>query len=118
MKIAEALNIIDEGWVKKKRGFRVHFQKQVDSEFITDYVPNKEEKPLESDVVTWRLAWKLFQAAKSENPVTGEGEMVNIYVVDDLGNPVKSYATNQLQIYNEKDMGESPTYLSAKNTNS
>ena len=100
MKIAEGLKIIDEGWVRKQKGFRVHFQKQVDSEFITDYVPGTDEKPLDSDVAAWRLAWKLSQTAQSENPEISDSDIVNIYVVDDLGNPVSYYATNQPKVFN------------------
>ena len=44
MKVSESLKIIDEGWVKKPKGFRVHFQKRVGSEWITDYAPGEEEK--------------------------------------------------------------------------
>ena len=40
----------------------------------------------------------------------------SIYVVDDLGNSVKFYATNQLLIYNEKETEARPAYLSTKNT--
>ena len=100
MKVKDALDIIDEGWVKKPKGFRVHFQKMVGSEWITDLVPGEEEKPLDSDVVAWRLAWKLSQAGKSTPPEISEGDMVNIYVVDDLGNPVRFYGTNELTVLN------------------
>ena len=100
MKIKEALKIIDEGWVQKPKGFRVHFQKKVDSEFVTDYIPGIEENPMNSDVVAWRVAWKLSQASRSEEPGSTDGDIVNIYVVDDSGSPVKFYATNQLKVYN------------------
>ena len=42
MKTKEALKIIDERWVKKRKGFRVHFQKMVNAELKTDYIPPEE----------------------------------------------------------------------------
>ncbi len=102
MKISESLKIFDAGWVRKSKGYRVHFQKKVDNEFITDHVPNLKGNPLDSDVVAWRVAWKLYQTTKSDMAENSEPEFVNIYVVDDLGNPVKFYVTNQLKVYNSK----------------
>jgi hypothetical protein len=29
-------------------------------------------------------------------------ELVNVYVVDDLGNPIKYYATNKTEVFNPK----------------
>ena len=101
MKISESLKIIDEGWVKKPKGFRVHFQKRTDSKWITDFAPGEDEKPLDSDVVAWRLAWKLSQAGESDPKGTSEGDMVNLYVIDDSGNPIKFYGTNELTVLNE-----------------
>ena len=82
------------------KGFRVHFQKMVNSEWVTDYAPGEEEVPLDSDVAAWRLAWKLSQAGKSNPQEMSEGDMVNIYVVDDSGNPIKCYSTNECTILN------------------
>jgi hypothetical protein len=101
MKISESLKIIDEGWVKKPKGFRVHFQKKIGSEWITDYAPGEDEEPLDSDVVAWRLAWKLSQAGKSDSKGTIEGDMVNLYVIDDVGNQIKFYGTNEFTVLNE-----------------
>ena len=103
MKISESLKIIDEGWVKKPKGFRVHFQKMVNSEWVTDYAPGEEEDPLDSDVVSWRLAWKLSQAGKSNPPEMSEGDIVNIYVVDDSGNPIKFYGMGEFMVLNEHE---------------
>lgn len=103
MEVNKALEVIDEGWVRKPKGFRVHFQKQVNSEWVSEYVPGEEEKPLDSDVVAWRLAWKLSEAKKSEKPEIDDGDLVNIYVVDDLGNPIKYYASNQFEVFNRKE---------------
>jgi len=103
MKISESLEIIDKGWVKKPKGFRVHFQKRVGSEWITDYAPGEEENPLDSDVVAWRLAWKLSQAGKPNPPEINNGDMINIYVVDDSGDPVIFYGTNQPRVLNMRE---------------
>jgi len=99
VKTKKAMEIIDEGWLRRPKGFRVHFQKMTDSELVADYVPDMKDKPLTSDVVAWRLAWKLSEAAKSQDPEIKDGDIVNIYVVDDEADPVKFYGTNQLEIY-------------------
>lgn len=104
MKTKEALEIIDEGWVKKRKGFRVHFQKMVNSELITDRVPGEEARPLDSDVVAWRLAWKIAEATKTGRPEIRDGDIINVYVVDEKGNPINYYATNQPEIFNAKDI--------------
>ncbi len=103
MNVNEALKVIDGGWVRKPKGFRVHFQKYVNSEWVTEYSPGEKEKALNSDVVAWRLAWKLSEATKSDKTEIGEGDLVNIYVVDDLGHPIKYYALNQFEVFNSRD---------------
>jgi hypothetical protein len=104
MKTKEALKIVDEGWVKKRKGFRVHFQQMVNSELITDYVPPQEVKPLDSDVGAWRLAWKLSETTKTDSTEISDGDLINVYVVDEEGNPVNYYATNQPEIFNARDV--------------
>ncbi len=104
MKVSEALKVIDDGWVRKPEGFRVHFQKQEDAEWVTEYSPGEKQKALDSDVVAWRLAWKLAEAGKSDTPESDDGALVNIYVVDDLGNPIKYYASNQFDVFNPRDI--------------
>ncbi len=104
MKLLEALKIIDKGWVEKPKGFRVHFQRQINGEWVTDYVPGEKDKPLDSDVAAWRLAWKLTQATKTEGTGTGDETLVNIYVVNDLGEPIKYYALNQFKVFNPVDI--------------
>jgi len=103
MKVIEALKVIDDGWIRKPKGFRVHFQKHVNSEWVAEYSPGEKEKALNSDVVAWRLAWKLSEATKSDGTEIGEGDLVNIYVVDDLGHPVKHYALNQFEVFNSME---------------
>jgi len=104
MKVNEALKVIDEGWVRKPKCFRVHFQRQVDFEWVTEYAPGEKEKALDSDVVAWRLAWKLSEAAKPDKTEIKEDELVNIYVVDDLGNSIKYYASNQFEVFNRREI--------------
>jgi len=95
MKISELLKVVDEGWVRKPKGFRVRFQTRKDGAWVTDTMPGENESLLDSDVVAWRSAWKLLQAANS-----GTGEYVNITVVDDRGKPVRCYATGDFDVYN------------------
>ena len=103
MKSVEAYKIIDEGWVKKRKGFRVRFQKQVDSEIITDYFPDMDDGPWLSEIAIWRMAWKLAESKKSDTPDINAGDLVNIYVIEDGGNPIKYYATNQFEVFNQID---------------
>jgi hypothetical protein len=104
MKSAEAYKIIDEGWTKKRTGFRVRFQKQVDSEIITDYFPDMDDGPWLSEIAIWRMAWKLAESRKSDTPDINAGDLANIYVIEDGGNPIKFYATNQFEVFNQIDI--------------
>ena len=104
MKYNEAIKIIDEGWVRKCKGFRVCFQKQSNDEIITDYVPDSDEKPLESDVVAWRLAWKLAQAQKGDGTEPDGEKCFNIFVVDDLNNPIIHYGTGESEVFIQKNI--------------
>ncbi len=101
MKTKEAYKIIDEGWVKKRKGFRIRFQRQIDSEIITDYFPDMDEGPWLSEIAIWRMAWKLAESRKSDTPDISAGDPVNISVIEDGGNPVKYYATNQYEVFNQ-----------------
>ena len=100
MKIAQALKVIDSGWVKKDKGYRVRYQRQTKDGVETEHTPGLDDAPLDSDVAAWRTAWKLQQATQEENSEFGEGRMINIYVVDDEGEPIRYYKTNELKIYN------------------
>jgi hypothetical protein len=92
----EALEIIDKGWIRKPIGYRVHFQKKKGDEWRAVYVPDIDNDVYDSDVVAWRIAWKLSQAVFSPD---GEPEMADIYVVDDAGNKIKYYATGDYQVF-------------------
>jgi hypothetical protein len=106
MKSIEAYKIIDEGWVKKRKGFRVRFQKQVDSEIITDYFPDMDDGPWLSEIAIWRMAWKLAESRKSHIPDINAGDLVNVYVVDHEDNPVKYYATDKFEVFNQINIKE------------
>ena len=101
MKIGQALKVIDQGWISKNKGYRVRYQRQIDSNTETEYTPGLDDPPLDSDVAAWRTAWKRYQATREENPEFGEGKMINIGVVDDGGELVKYYKTNDYKVYNE-----------------
>ena len=104
MDIAAGMKIIKEKWITKPLGFRVRFQKKIDGTLVTEYSPGISDTLLDSDVVAWRYAWKLWVSTKSDTADIVDGEFVNITVVDDKDNPVKYYATNQVTIYNVKTL--------------
>ena len=101
MKIGKALKVIDEGWVQKDNGYRVRYQRQTSGGVETEYTPGLDDAPLDSDVSAWRTAWKLVQATQSENSNFGEGQMINVTVVNDQGDPVRYYKTNEEMVYIE-----------------
>jgi hypothetical protein len=104
MDIAAGMKIIKEKWITKPLGFRVRFQKKIDDTLVTEYTPDISDNLLDSDVVAWRYAWKLWVSTKSDTADIMEGEFVNITVVDDKDTPVKYYASNQVTTYNVKTL--------------
>ena len=104
MKLSESLKLIDTGWVKKRKGYRVQFQKLVKGEVITDYVPSPEEKLLDSDIAAWRLAWKLAQCKTDNEDENIDQDLFNIYVVDDEGNQMDYYAANKPTVFKPRDI--------------
>jgi hypothetical protein len=103
MKVSEALNVIDAGWVRKAKGFRVQYDKWNGSAWVTEFSPDEDKTPLNSDVVAWRLAWKLAQATVPDTQEIEEGQLANLHVIDDLGHPIKYYATNRFERFNERE---------------
>jgi hypothetical protein len=103
MNLKELYKTIDENRAKKRSGYRIQFQQKVDAEILTITIPDLDEKSWQSDVATWRLAWRLAESRQSDPPDINGGDSVNITVVDDEGNPVKYYATNQLEAFNQVD---------------
>jgi hypothetical protein len=104
MDIAAGMQIIKEKWITKPLGFRVRFQKKIDDTLVTEYTPDISDNLLDSDVVAWRYAWKLWVSTKSDTADIMDGEFVNITVVDDKDTPVKYYASNQVTTYNVKTL--------------
>ena len=104
MKSKEVYNIIDEGWVKKRTGYRVRFQRMVDDEMVTDYFPDLDDGPWLSEVSIWRMAWRLAESRQSDPPDINAGDLINITVVDHEDNPVKYYATNRFEVFNQIDI--------------
>jgi hypothetical protein len=102
MKLAAGMKLIEEQWIVKPKQFRVKYQQLVDSELLTLYSPEMNTAGLDSDVTTWRYAWKLFKATRTDAPEIQEGEFVNICVVDEQDNPIKYYVTGEKEIFNEK----------------
>jgi hypothetical protein len=102
MQISEGLEIIQAGWVRKPKGFRVKYQKLVDGQLATELSPPEESALLDSDVVAWRYAWKLFMTTRSDTADIREEELVNIHVVNDADEKVKYYATNHYEVFNKK----------------
>jgi hypothetical protein len=100
MKIADAMKIIDNNWIEKKKGYRVCLQRRVGNRWQEEYTPGEESSPLDSDVTTWRFAWKLAQSTPLQSSETREGDMVNIFVVDQDNNPINYYATGKKEIFN------------------
>jgi len=103
MNSKQAYEIIDEGWGKKRTGYRVRFQRPVGTEMVTDYFPDMDDGPWLSEVATWRMAWRLAESRQSDPPDIKAGDLVNITVVDHEDKPVKYYATNQFEVFNQVD---------------
>lgn len=102
MKLAQGLKLISDGWIRKPKGFRVRFQQMKESQLETGYSPGLEDKALDSDVTTWRYAWKLYMASKVQGDAIAEGELVNVTVVDDTDTPIVYYVTGKTKIFNPK----------------
>jgi len=100
MKITDAIKIIDDNWITKPKGFRVCMQRREGSEWVIDYTPDEKAAPLDSDVTTWRTAWKLSVSTPLRDGAPQEGDLVNIFVVDQDNNPVDYYATGEKETFN------------------
>jgi len=103
MKIAEAMKIIDQKWVEKEAGFRVQFKRYTGSEWVADISPPADAAALDSDVTTWRLAWKLAESTPLTDEAPQEGDMAEIQVVDQNGDPVENYTTGEKDVFNRLD---------------
>jgi len=103
MKLKEAMKSMNEGWIRRKKGFRIRFEKLVGSQWVTDYFPDKGEKPLNSEVSAWELARRFAESNLSGGDEIQEGDIVNISVVDDSDTAVNFYGTNEPRIFNTRD---------------
>jgi hypothetical protein len=99
MKINDALNRIDAGWVRKPGGFRVQFDIYANGSWNTDYSPEESIAPLNSEVTAWRLAWKLAQTSPPDPVRFRDGDLANIFVVDEQGARIPSYITGDYDAY-------------------
>ena len=103
MKIADAMAATDLGWGRKIKGYRVRYQRWHENSLVTEHTPELEGEPmLQSEIAARRLAWKLWQA----NCGGGENELFNLVVVDDNNDPIKSYVTGEIEIFNPRDFGQ------------
>ena len=101
MKIADAMKTIDKNWIEKKKGFRVSMHRYEATGWVFDQTPGENAAPLDSDVTSWRLAWKLAQSTPLRTGEPQEGDMINIFVVDQDNNPIFHYASGEKEILNK-----------------
>ena len=99
MKIAEGLKVIQDGWIRKPKGFRVRFEQQTQEGLTQGFSPPLEDPPLNSDVTAWRYAWKLWQATREQADVEADGALYNITVVDDEERSIRFYGTGERVTY-------------------
>lgn len=104
MKIAEGLKVIEEGWIRKPKGYRVRFHRQNETGFEQVYSPPMTDAMLNSDVTAWRYAWKLWQATCKEDESGAPGAFYNITVVDDADRQIPFYGTGDMEVYNPRDV--------------
>ena len=103
MKNADAMAATDVGWVHKVKGYRVRYQRWNENSLVTEHTPELEDDPmLLSEIAARRLAWKLWQTTCKE----GENELFNLVVIDDNNDPIKSYVTGDVEIFNHQDFGQ------------
>lgn len=102
MKLKEGMEIINKGWVKRRKGYRIFFERLDKGEWITDLFPGENEKPLTSDISAWELARRFAETTRSDETKKNQGNITNISVVDDLGHTINFYGTNQPWILNPR----------------
>ncbi len=89
MQITAGLKIIETDWIQKPKGFRVQYQKLVDGQLVTELSPPEDKAVLDSDVVAWRYAWKLFMATRSDSADIQEEELVTAQIDPGLVDTVR-----------------------------
>lgn len=105
MKLKEAMKEIGAKWVRKEKGFRICFQKWVAAAWETDYFPDLSEKALTSEVSAWEVARRFAEVQRAVKDNVEEGSVVNITVVNDEGDGVPFYATQEPMIYLARNTG-------------
>ena len=116
MKIADGLKLIENGWIRKPKGFRVRFHRQTETGIEAGLSPPPEASPLNSDVTAWRYAWKLWQATRAAAEAGDAGALYNITVVDDQDRPFRFYGSGDFETYNPKPInGEGGQTAGEKN---
>ena len=112
MKIVDGLKLIENGWIRKPKGFRVRFDRQTEAGVEAGLSPPPDAAPLNSDVTAWRYAWKLWQATQAAAETRDPGALYNITVVDDQERPFRFYGSGEFETYNPKpipcDGGNAP----------
>jgi hypothetical protein len=103
MKFKDAMKTMKEGWIQRRKGFRIRFEKRMGSQWVTDYFPDKEEKPLTSEVSAWELARRFAEAKPFEAGEVREGDIVNVSVVDDSDTLLDFYGTNRPRFLNPRE---------------
>ena len=104
MQVADGLKIIEKGWIRKPKGYRVRFHRQTETGIEMQYSPPHAAAPLNSDVTAWRYAWKLSQATREAAEQGAPGALYNITVVDDQDDVSIFYATGRTEIYNPRQI--------------
>ena len=104
MKLKDAMKAIDEGWVRRLAGYRVHFQKWEDNQWVSDVFPGEKAKPMTSEVSAWELARRFSAAGAPSGGEFKTGDVVNVYVLDDQGNRVKFYGPDPDMVFNPRNM--------------
>ncbi len=102
MKLADGMKLINEGWAQKPKGFRVKYEKIVKGKKVIEYSPGLDDSPLDSDVTTWRYAWKLYKSTNEDSHKDDREEFLNVCVVDENDTPIDYYVTGKKEIFNPK----------------
>ena len=103
MKFTEAAEIIREEWIQRDKGYRVSLERREGAEWIHDMCPQEDEKPLTSEITAWELARRLAKAKGCDDDDYRDGDMVNLFVVNDRGEPIRFYGTNEFHVLNPRE---------------
>jgi hypothetical protein len=100
MKRSDAIQKINQGWIRRPKGFRIRFETYAEGKWENDVFPAQDEALLSSEILAWEMA-RRFAAASSSDA----GETIrNVTVIDDLEKLVPYYATNEVLFFLESPM--------------